>query len=228
MLAFARLPKIKGNHMKEFLFTRFPAVVLAAVFFFATGVASAQQETVIPGSSPKHYKIQKLTSLDKDYRQRARGLGSSTAKAKDWGCFDVSFLTLPPVISEISITYTVMFQTDKPLVPGDKTMTLFKTTVEYPDIVSIKSKEHLAGVCLLPGALQRHGKPIGFAVQIFFDGQEVASDSVEVGILANRKSWWTDSKIIDSPNVATREGCLVDRMKTPFQLNDLDSYEVSR
>ena len=228
VVASAWLFNFKGNHMKELLFARFSAVLLAAVFFFVPGVSSAQQETVIPGSSPKHYKIQKLTSLDKDYRQRARSLGSSSAKAKEWGCFDVSFLTLPPVIGEISITYTVMFQTDKPLVPGDKTMTLFKTTVDYVDVVSIKSKEHLAGVCLLPGALQRHGKPIGFAVQIFFDGQEVASDSVEVGILAGRKSWWTDSKIIDSPNVATREGCLVDRMKSPFQLNDLDSYEVSR
>lgn len=202
--------------------------LVAVLLAFAAPRAVAQQEAVAPGASPTHYKISKLTSLDKDYRQRARGVSGSSAKSKEWGVFDVTFLTQPTCISEISITYTVMLQQDKPMLPGDKPMTVFQTTVAYPDIVNLKGKEHTAGVVLQPGALARHGKPIGFAVQIFFDGQEVAAESEQLGILANRKSWWTDSVIMNSPNVARRDGCLMDRMQSPFQLVEIDNYEVSR
>ena len=111
--------------------------LVAVLLAFAAPRAVAQQEAVAPGASPTHYKISKLTSLDKDYRQRARGVSGSSAKSKEWGVFDVTFLTQPTCISEISITYTVMLQQDK---PDDYVMATGVTTT-VRDFITMAFKE---------------------------------------------------------------------------------------
>ena len=96
----------------------------------------------------------------------------------------------------------------------------------YADIE--RGKDHRVGAVLQPAALLRHGKPIGLAAKISVGGKEVASKSEGEGRLKTAEKWWEDPKIVDAPVVQRRDGYLIDRMKSPFQLQDNDNYEESR
>ena len=40
--------------------------------------------------------------------------------------------------------------------------------------------------------------------------------------------WWENAAIMDSAKTAKREGYLLERVKTPFGLLNLDDHEVSK
>ena len=92
----------------------------------------------------------------------------------------------------------------------------------------MQGRDRKAGVVMLPVAFERFGLPIGFAVQIFRDGDIIAESGMGAGSLSSQKKWWSESKIIESQNVQKREGYLLERSKSPFALVDIDSYEASR
>lgn len=208
----------------------FRNIVLAtASLLCAAFPALAQQRGGGPaGTNPNEFKIIKLSDLKGgESRQKLRALSGASAKAKEWGIFDATFATAPDWIDEMVVSYTVMLLNPKAdAKKGEIPISLFQATVEYSDIE--KGKNHKVGVVLPPAALLRYGDPIGFAVQFSIGGQEIAAQGVGDGILKNRENWWEDSQILDSPKVQKREGYLIDRMKSPFQLVDIDSYEVSR
>ena len=215
--------------MKKHTFQRLRAALVAAVAVasansFAAPQAAGAKGT--PGTNPNEVQIRKLTDLNREYRQRAKSVDTRTnAKPREWGVFDVTFQTAPEWIDGLTISYTVILQNPKPK-DGEPQVSLFQSTVEYPDIA--RGTDHRAGVVLKPTALERFGIPIGFAVQIFVAGEEVASDGVGAGPLKSRPKWWIDPQIVDSSATARRDGYLTDRAKSPFQLIDVDTYEVSR
>lgn len=178
-----------------------------------------------PGTNPGEVQIRKLTDLNREYRQRAKSVDSRTnAKPREWGVFDVTFQTAPEWIDGLTITYTVVLQ--NPKAEKGEQVSLFQTTVEYPDVA--RGNDHRAGVVLKPTALERFGLPVAFAVQLFVNGEEIASDGVAGGKLKGIAKWWADPHVMESPSIVRRDGYLLDRAKSPFQLVDVDTYEVSR
>lgn len=191
------------------------------------------------GTNPNEIKIerQKMTNLGKDTYQRVRGVtGGASAKAKEWGVFDVVYRlnTAPLWVDELVVTYTVMLRQNgnaaekAGLQDPKQDVSLLRLTVAYTNLEGDKQTEHRAGVVIDPDVIARYGKAIGFAVQISIAGKEVASEGFGNDILRGREKWWEDQKILDSPIVAKRDGLLLDRMKTPFALMDIDSYDRSR
>ncbi len=170
-------------------------------------------------------RIKSVTDLSREYQQRAMGMGAKTAKPKTWGVFDVVFDTAPLWIDELTITYSVMLFNDKPL-QGEKVLSLMKLTVEYGDIA--QGREHRAGVVVPAVALERFGKPIGFAVQFFIGGNPVAESGVVDGSLKGQERWWVNPVVLDSQAVQKRDGYMLERSKSVFSLVDIDSYEAGR
>lgn len=212
-------------HFQPF-FRRF-GLALPALLLAALPAAGADKGGGPAGTNPNEFKIVKLTDLKNDYRQKPRAISGASAKAKEWGVFDATFATVPDWIDGLVATFTVMLDNPKADVKkGETRISLFQTTIEYADVE--KGKDHKVGVVMPPAALLRYGTPIGFAVQFSIDGQEVASMGVGDGILKSRENWWADPQILDSSIVQKREGYMIDRAKSPFQLIDIDSYEVSR
>ena len=201
---------------------------LLPLFLVALAAVSASAQAPGPaGTNPNEFKIVKLSDLIRDYRQKPKALTGVSAKAKEWGVFDVEFATRPDWIEGLVAIYTVIFDNEKAdEKKGEKRISLFQATVEYPDVA--KANDHKAGVVLPPAVLLRRGRPIGFAVQFQVAGQEIAAMGVGEGILKGRENWWADPAILGAPIVQKFDGYLVDRMKSPFQLVDIDSYEVSR
>ena len=207
------------------------ALVVAAAAF-ATCLSHAQGPAAAvaagpAGTNPGDVKITKLSDLSHDYQQKAKSIdGKTSQKSRVWGVFDVTFQTTPAWIDSMTITYTVILLNPKAdAKKGEKPMTLMQTTVEYADVA--QDREHKAGAVVLPAALLRLGEPLGFAVSISVGGKEVASQGVGKGPLQSHKEWWKDSAILDHPNVQRRDAYMMDRMKSPFQLVDPDSYELS-
>lgn len=205
------------------------ALVVAAVAFAAFAAPAQQPQAAAAagpaGTNPGDVKITKLSDLSHDYQQKAKSIdGKTSQKSRVWGVFDVTFQTTPEWIESMTITYTVILLKAKPK-PGEKPMTLMQTTVEYADVA--QDREHKAGAVVLPAALLRLGEPLGFAATISVGGKEVASQGVGKGPLQSHKEWWKDSAILDHPNVQRRDAYMMDRMKSPFQLVDPDSYELS-
>ena len=215
--------------MKRFHIKGARALVAAAAAF-AVSFAVAQQPAAPAagpaGSNPGEVKILKLTDFN-DYKQKAKSItGKTSQKSRVWGVFDVTFQTTPQWIDSMTITYMVMlFNPKADAKKNEKQLTLMQTTVEYADVA--QDREHKAGAVVLPAALLRLGEPLGFAVSISVGGKEVASQGVGKGPLQSHKEWWKDSAILDHPNVQRRDAYMMDRMKSPFQLVDPDSYELS-
>jgi len=199
------------------------ATCLLAVCFVSTVAAQGNQ----PGTQPASeiLRIRKMTDLNRDYRQRAIQLGNRSGRPRDWGVFDVSFDVGPEWVDEMTIIYTVMLQNDKAK-PGEKALSLMTVTAMYSDVE--QGRDRKAGVVVSPSALDRYGSPIGFAVQIFVAGQLAAEQGIGKGLLGNQQDWWKKPEIIDSQLVQKRDGYLVERSKSVFNLVDLDAYEAGK
>ncbi len=207
--------------MKHVQNTLAASLVTCLLAVFSSGGVYAQ---AVPPAS-EILRIKKVTDLGREYQQRAIGMGAKTAKPKTWGVFDVVFDTAPEWIDEMSVTYTLMMFNEKAK-QGEKALSLMTLTVEYADIA--QGRDHKVGVVVTPAALERFGKPIGFAAQVFIGGNPIAESGVVDGSLRGQERWWANPKIIDSPQVQKRDGYMVERFKSVFSLVDIDSYEVGR
>ena len=208
--------------MKQVGTSVFVGLAVCALAMFPSRDLRAQ---AVAPQAAEIVRISKVTELGRDMLQRTVGLGSKSAKAKTWGVLDVDFDTAPEWINELSVTYTVMLHNEK-AAQGEKPISFFQVTSIYTDIA--RGRDHKAGVVLVPVALERFGRPIGFAVQMFVEGALVAEDGVGEGVLSGQDKWWKNEKITASPNVQKRDGYLLERSKSAFSLVDIDSYEASR
>lgn len=214
--------------MQTTLAKRLLPLAAAALSLF-TATASAQgrapKEEGPAGSNPGELQITQVTMV-RDFVQKAPSVVSGT-RNKRWGVLDVTFATAPEWVDDMSVTYYVMLQNPKAdEKKGEKPMSFFTLTLSYSDIA--RGKDHKVGAVLQPAALLRYGRPIGVAAKIFVGGKEVAAKADGEGLLKNAEKWWENPKIVDSPKVQKRDGYLIDRMKSPFQLQDNDNYEESR
>ena len=211
--------------MKTLRLSSLPGLVACAMAVCLIGDVRGQAAAPTAAPSAEVVRIKKVTELGRDMYQKAPSLGGRSPKAKDWGVLDVTFDSLPEWMDEITLTCTVMLQNDK-VKQGEKPFSLFQLTAAYRDVA--QGRDRKAGVVMLPVAFERFGLPIGFAVQIFRDGDIIAESGMGAGSLSSQKKWWSESKIIESQHVQKREGYLLERSKSPFALVDIDSYEASR
>lgn len=210
------------SDMKSQFKTLSATITTCLLAVFIVGTVSAQGEQ----QASELLRIRKLTDLNKEYRQRASTLGTRSVKPRDWGVFDVTFDTAPEWIDELTVTFTIMLHNDKAK-QGEKPMSLMTLTVMYSDIA--QGRDRKAGVVISPPALERYGSPIGFSAQIFVAGQLAAEEGVVTGALRKQpEMWWKNPQIVDSPNVQKRDGYMVERSKSVFNLVDIDAYEAGK
>ena len=205
--------------------TRLAPLAAAALFLAAAAAPAQQPQKGPPGTNPGEVSITGITS-PRDFEQKSPSVVSGT-KNKRWGVFDVSFATKPDWVDDVSVTFYAMLQNPKADVKnGERPLTLFTLTLSYSDVA--RGKDHKVGAVLQPAALLRYGKPMALAAKISVGGKEVATASEGEGRLKSAEKWWEDQKILDPKVVQRKDGYLIDRMKSPFQLQDNDNYEESR
>lgn len=210
--------------MKPLNKTLSAAVATCLLVVFVVGTAFAQG--VQPTS--ELLRIRKLTPLNKsDYEQNAPMQGTRTAKQRNWGVFDVTFEIAPEWVDDMTVTYTLMLQKDRPE-PNEKALSLMTLIVTYKDVMKGRDRDRKAGVVISPAALERYGLPIGFSAQIFVAGQLAAEQGVVSGSLRTQQEWWKNPAVIDSPMVQKRDGYMVERSKSVFNLVDIDAYEAGK
>ncbi len=210
---------------------RFPKclrpLAVASLALFASAAPAQQQgsQKGPPGTNPGEVSITGITS-PRDFEQKSPSVVSGT-KNKRWGVFDVSFDTKPDWVDDVTVTFYAMLHNPKADVKnGERALTLVTVTLSYSDVA--RGKDHKVGAVLQPAALQRYGKPMALAAKISVGGKEVAARSEGEGRLKTVEKWWEDQKILDPKVVQRKDGYLIDRMKSPFQLQDNDNYEESR
>ncbi len=199
----------------------------AAAFFLSAGTAPAQQPGPRgpAGTAPGEVQATLITPV-RNLEQKSPSVVAGT-RHKIWGVVDLTFDTRPEWVDDVNVTFYVMLQNPKAdEKKGERPMSLFTLTLSYSDIA--RGKDHKVGAVLQPAALLRYGKPIGVAAKISVGGTEVDSKADGEGLLKSAEKWWENPKIVNSPKVQRRDGYLIDRMKSPFQLQDNDNYEESR
>ena len=214
--------------MQDTFAKRLLPLVAATLALFST-TAPAQQggsrEKGPAGSNPGELVVTQITPV-RNLEQKSPAVVNGT-RNKRWGVLDVTFTTTPEWVDDMTVTFYVMLHNPKAdEKKGEKPMSFFTLTLSYSDIA--RGKDHKVGAMLLPAALLRFGRPMGVAAKISVGGQEVATKDDAEGPLKGAEKWWENPKIVDSPKVQKRDGYLIDRMKSPFQLQDNDNYEESR
>ncbi|MBQ9726541.1 MAG: hypothetical protein IJV65_03440 [Kiritimatiellae bacterium] len=203
------------------------APLAAAALLLIPAAAPAQQQGPKgpAGTNPGDLSIVQITS-PRDFEQKPPSVVAGT-KNKRWGVFDVAFDVRPEWVDDMAVTFYVMLQNPKADVKnGERPLSFFTLTLSYSDVE--RGKGHKVGAVLQPAALKRYGRPMGLAAKISVGGKDVASMSEAEGRLKTADKWWEDQKILDPKVVQRRDGYLIDRMKSPFQLQDNDNYEESR
>ena len=202
-----------------------PLAAASLALFALAAPAQGPAQKGPAGSNPGEVAIQTITNL-RDFEQKSPSVVSGS-RNKRWGVFDVSFATTPDWVDDATVTFYVMLQNPKAdPKKGERPMSFFTLTLSYADVA--RGKDHKVGAVLQPAALLRYGKPIGLAAKISVGGKEVAAKAEGEGRLKTAEKWWEDPKIVNAPVVQRRDGYLIDRMKSPFQLQDNDNYEESR
>lgn len=170
-------------------------------------------------------KLKHLPRLGRATLQRTPDYNATGSRAarqpREWAVIDVPFVTAPEWMDEIAFTFHVMSERVGP--DGKKEYSLYETTVRYIDVAR---GEHLASVVLPPGAVLRYGEPKALAVDVAgADGAPLAADA-KSDIASLPADWWKNPKVTDNASVVKRQGCLVDRTKTPFANLNFDDYEM--
>lgn len=175
----------------------------------------------------KVLRIRKVPRLgSRDWLQRTPVFAGSASRGKprEWGVFEVVYDTAPEWIDELTVSFTLMLQATDPALQ-QQPFTVCRLTCRYIDVA--KGNDKVASAILLPSALLRYGRPIGFAAEFSVNGQVVGSEAAATEAFLKDK-WWENAAIMDSPRTVKREGYLLDRIKTPFGLVNIDENEVSK
>ncbi len=199
---------------------------IVSICFFASdalaqGRRGAKGKGGADAKSAQVVKIKEMTKPDKSclvpspsFEGKVKGPNRKAGNKKRWAALEVDYVTQEEWLDEVTFTFHVLSRDEK------KVPLYFTVAVSYLDIAK---GEHGACVMLPPSAVARYGTPVAFGVEVEYDGNPVAGDSVGMGAGTD---WW--NKIGDQNNLVTHSGILVDRSKTPFGLTFIDEYEVVR
>ncbi len=204
----------------------------------AAGVL-AQQPPLVDFTKVIKFSPSALPRLGSDstwVQKTPKFYGSAKNKEKEWGVFEYVFDSAIPWIDEMTAKYYVLLDSatlpasEKPP-EGTPRFTFCELSVRYVDIQ--KGKDHKISAVLLPAALLRFGKPIGFGVEVSIGDQPVFVDNQAGGVLgkvlkSKDEKWWENAQIVSGPNTVKRDGYLIDRAKTPFNLVAIDDNETSK
>lgn len=142
-----------------------------------------------------------------------------TKKPREWALFEVKYESGTKWTDELTFNYYVMSKGKSD--EGKDQYSFYTATIRYVDV---PKGEHMSCVALAPSLVERYGDPVAVALEIVGKDGTVLDGKSET-VMPFPKEWWKDSKVLDSPSVARRNG-LVDRSKTPFALINADDYEV--
>ncbi len=148
-------------------------------------------------------------------------VGRGAKNAQEWQAITVSYDTAPEWIDDLLIQFYVLSVTLDPKTRVNL-YSLYKTAVRYVDVE--QGRGHMATVFLRPAALKRYGDPVAVCAVFTLDGKEVAELSDEQANLPEK--WWKNPLVIESENLSTRDGYLLDRSQSPWALINSDDYEV--
>jgi len=145
-------------------------------------------------------------------------------KPREWALFEVKYESSAKWMDEITFTYHVMTKGRNE--EGKEAFSYYTTALRYVDV---PKGEHMSCVAIPPSLVERYGEPVAVALEITSKEGKVM-DSKSEAIIPLPKEWWKDSNVmdkqIDNKPVLTRRNGMVDRMKTPFALVNVDDYEV--
>ncbi len=134
-----------------------------------------------------------------------------SVQARDWSRILVRFETASEWIDELEFRYYVQVFNSK-----TSQDLLFTGTFHYVDVP--KSKKHISTVFLRPETVARHGNVLGIAVEIFSNGELVATASTP----ETPAGWWRTT------TVKTVPGVLLERSATPFAFVAYDDYLTAK
>ncbi len=142
-----------------------------------------------------------------------------TKRPREWALFEVKYETEAKWTEELAFNYYVMTKgkTDE----GKDLFSFYTVTLRY---VEVPKGEHMSCVAIPPSLVEHYGDPVAVALEIVGKDGTVLDSKTEA-VIPLPKEWWKDSKVLDNPSVARRNG-LIDRSKTPFALVNPDDYEV--
>ena len=210
--------------------SRKQGVWTAVLALAALAVVSAvrAQQAAVPGTSSENVRIRKFTKAGRsamvrspEYQTNVGRSALGSRKPREWAYIEVQYDTAPDWVDEVEISFHVLTEERTP--EGKKVYNLYRCSSRFADIAK---GEHLAAAVLPPSAVERHGEPVGLAVEIAVGGQVVVADqSVSINMPAN---WWRNPTVVDAPAVTKRDGFLVDRSKTPFAFANIDDYDLPR
>jgi len=164
-------------------------------------------------------RVREITGVGPRYMVKTpeytTSLSRGKASPRDWAELSVVYDTEPEWVDELTFQYyTLLFDKKK----GD--YSLFKGTVTYVDIP--KGRNHASTMYLRPVALTRYGEVTAMAVEIIYKGEVIDTKTDERMIKGAKlaKEWWK------SPQLAVKEGYVLNRAQTPFALVNYDDYET--
>lgn len=197
------------------------AILACTLFIMASpDGAPAQQRPAVAVGAPAGtlLRIRDLPKMGRSTMMRTPEYQSNVSRTArgtrrlEWAVLEVEYETAPEWIDEVSFTFYLMTHDRR----NKNQYNYFETSATYVDVAR---GTHRACVVLLPAAVERYGEPSAFGVDIFVQGERVATQSV-----GSIEEWW--KKISGQPNINTRSGYLVERSKTPFAWAFIEDYEV--
>lgn len=149
-------------------------------------------------------------------------LPNANRQAQRWGRIWTQYDTTPEWIDELTFQYFVLARKAE---AGNKfSFSFYTVSVKYSDI---KRGQHESSVFLRPVAIERYGDVIAAAVEIGAGGKLIAEESHAEGIKLQDR-WWRIPAVVESKDVVTRTGYLLDREQSPFALINIDDQEAIR
>lgn len=196
---------------------------IMTVIIAATVGAEAQRPSQRPAAEPEPVlTVRSIQGVGPRARvptpQYRTSVPQGRTPAGDWGLIAVSYDTTPDWIDELNFQYYALLLLEP---RGEAPVyTLLRGAVSYIDIPRGRNKE--STVFLRPNTLLRYGLVIAVAVEITQAGETVAVESQELprSIAEGRPEWWR------TPNLAPRDGHILNRAQTPFIYVNFDEFET--
>ena len=172
-------------------------------------------------------KVRKLEGLDREGKMLTpefRTNYSRSAKRVELCEIKTEYYTYDEWIDELTFSYYVMTRATEGDARG--TYSFYDLTVRYVDVE--KGTDHLSTVYLHPKTVERFGGPVAIGVGISAGGKEIAKETTASIPMPKNEDWWKSDAVLKSERVKVikRSGRLLNRTQTPFNLINIDDYEV--
>jgi hypothetical protein len=143
----------------------------------------------------------------------------------EWSKIEVEYDTAPKWIDLLTVKFHVM---TVETVDGKPAYSIFRETVDYLDIA--QGRGHLAAAYLRPRTVERYGVPAVVHIEFLVAGEVVDQvDELDPSMRNQIKAdWYKNDAVLQSEFVKVRDGYLLDRASTPFDLVNSDTHEVIR